>query len=267
MGFTPDSTRFIVERNRSFWFINLADLTQQPYMTGTMGTSGVNEYGIERWSPNGHLYLSFGCLGCQQIVAVSPSDGTEDMLLNNIGRHGAQFNWSADGKEIAYVEGDYLKSMRARVINLQTRQSRTLTESQFPMTLTGASCSPDGKWIAVREQTIDSPDTVLWLVDPKTGSKTRFTYNLSGVEVYGGWQDMVWSSDGSKLALRGYSTEARGFAVIEVPTGKVIYQGTEQTRGSPLAWSADGKSLLVLDFLSDSNTGKDFHLLRWVSIR
>jgi hypothetical protein len=267
-GFTSDSTQLILEQNKTYWLINLSDLTQVPYASGTAGTSGIEHFGSERWSPNGRFWLSPDCWGCGQVFVASPSDQAKETVLDNVGRHGAQFNWSADGKEIVYVEGDYHESMKASVIDLKTRQSRTLVERQYPVSLTGASYSPDGKWIAVREQNIESSeDAALWLIDVKTEAKTRLTYSLLDVEVYYGWQDLVWSPDSSRLALRGSSDDSEGFVVIEVPTGNVVYQGTEQTRGSPLAWSADGKSLLVLDFLSGSDTDKDFHLLRWVSIR
>lgn len=264
MGFTPDSTRLIVEQSKTFWFINLADFTQQPYIPDTRGTSGVG-YLSERWSPDGRLYLDFGCVGCQQIATVSPSDGTESIILDGVGRHGGQFTWSADGKEIAYVEGSYQESMKARMVNLQTRQSRTLVESQI--TLSGASCSPDGKWVVVREQQMGSSEAILWLVDPKTESKTRFAYNLSGVDALDGWRDMVWSPDGSMLALRGYTTDTRGFLVIEAPTGKPVFQGTEGASGDPLAWSADGKSLLVLDFHEQADSAIGNYILRWAPIR
>lgn len=268
IGYTPDSTRFIVERNKSFWFINLADLTQEPYIPGTPGTSGVANLGVERWSPDGRLCLVPGGLGTAQIVAISASDGTEDIVVDGIGRHGAQYTWSAGGQEIAYVEGNYAVSMTARILNLQTRQSRTLAESQYPVSLTGASYSPDGKWVAIREQNMESFETaVLWLIDLKSGAKTRLRYDLSGVEVYDGWQDIVWSPDGSRLALRGSSNDSDGFVVIEIPAGKIIYRGTKETRGNPLAWSADGKSLLVLDYHSEPNSSQGNDILRWVQIQ
>jgi Tol biopolymer transport system component len=98
------------------------------------------------------------------------------MVLDGLGRHGAQYTWSADGQEIAYVEGDYHEGMSARVLNWQTHQSRTLVESQSPTSLTGASYSPDGKWIAVREQSLESSeDATLWLIDVKTEAKIRLT--------------------------------------------------------------------------------------------
>ncbi len=267
IGFTPDSTRLIVEQDKSFGFINLADLTQDPYSPGTPGTSGVTNLGVERWSPDGRLCLVPGGLGTARIVALSASDGTEAIVVDGIGRHGAQYTWSADGQEIAYIEGNYTVSMTARILNLQPRQSRTLAEGQYPVSLTGASYSPDGKWVAIREQNMESFETaVLWLIDLKSGAKTRLRYDLSGVEVYDGWQDMVWSPDGSKLALRGSSDDNDGFVVIEIPAGKIVYRGTKETRGNPLAWSADGKSLLVLDYHSEPNSSQGTDILRWVRI-
>ncbi len=268
MGFTPDSTQLILERNKMYWLMNLADLTQVPYTPGTAGTSGIEHFGSERWSPTGRLWLSPDCWGCGQVFVASLSDQTKEMILEDIGRHGAQYTWSAGGQEIAYVEGDYHERMSARVLDLRTRQFRTLIERAYPASLTGASYSPDGKWIAVREQSIESSeDATLWLIDVKTGAKTQLTYRLSGVEVYNGWQDMIWSPDSSNLALRGDNSEARGFVVIEIPTGKVIFQAGKEMGLSPLAWSADGQFLLVLDLHEEANSSIGSYVLRWVHIQ
>ena len=268
MGYTSDSSRFIVERNETYWLINLADLTQEPFTSGIAGASGIEHFGSERWSSNGRFWLSPDCWGCGQVFVSSPSDQTKEMVLEDIGRHGAQFNWSADGKGIVYVEGDYHEGMKARVIELQSRQSRTLVESQYPASLTGASYSHDGKWIAVREQNIESSeDATLWLIDARTGAKIQITYNLLDVEVYNGWQDLVWAPDSSMLALRGTGEHNVSFVVIEIPGGKIVYRGTRETAGYPLAWSADGKSLLVLDFHEEPDSAVGNDILRWVQIK
>lgn len=267
MGFTPNSSQVIVRRNETFWLVNLPDLTKQPYLPGTLGVSGINELGSERWSPDGRLYLDIGPQGPGEIVIVFPNDGTKETILGDAKRHGAQFTWSVDGKEVAYIEGDFQGVMKAQMMNLQSKQSRTLLESQTP--LSGASCSPDGKWVAVREQKIDSAETILWLIEPRTGLKDHLAYNLSGgADVFNGWQDMVWSPDGTKLALRGSNTETDdGFVVIEIPTGKIVFRGNESAVRSPLAWSADSTSLLVLDYrLRDGSTPSNY-ILRWMSIQ
>ena len=267
MGYTFDSSYLILEQNNSYWLVKLVDLLKTPYMSNTIGTSGVEHFGSERWSNNGHLWLSPDCWGCGQIFVASPSDQTKETIFEDVGRHGAQFNWSANGKEIVYVEGDYHEGMRARRIDLQTHQSRTLVETKYPASLTGASCSPGGKWIAVREQNIkSSEDAALWLIDAGTWEKTRLAYRLLDVEVYYGWQDLVWSPDGSKLALRGSNENSAGFVVIEIPSGKIVHRGTKETMGNPLVWSADGKSLLVIDFYEEANSARGNDILRWVAL-
>ena len=62
---------------------------------------------------------------------------------------------------------------------------------------------------------------ILWLIDVKSGAKTRLRYDLSGVEVYDGWQDMVWSPDGSRLALRGSSNDSDGFVGMVQKSGEL----------------------------------------------
>ncbi len=267
MGFTPDSTQLILERGKRYWLMNLMDLTQVPSAQDVVGTSGIEHFGGDRWSPNGRFWLSPDCWGCGQVFVASPSDQTKEQILDDIGQHGAQFNWSADGRAIVHIEGDYHESMRACVIDLQTRQVRTLIERPYPATLTGASYSPDGRWIAIREQSIESSgDTRLWLIDVKTGTRVQLAYKLFDVEVYYGWQDLVWSPDSARLALRGMGENSAGFVVIEIPSGKIAYRGTGKTSGNPLAWSTDGRSLLVLDFHEEPNSAMGSFILRWVQM-
>jgi hypothetical protein len=80
-----------------------------------------------------------------------------------------------------------------------------------------------------------------------------------------GWRDLVWSPDGSKLALSGWSIHQPdlGWVVIEVPTGKVVFQAKKEDGFALLGWSTDGAALLALKY--DSKEERE--VLCWVSVQ
>ncbi len=270
IGFTPDSSRLILWRNGVYRLVNLSDLIEVSYLSDTRGVSGVNDLGSERWSPDGRLYLTLDQGGMEDIAIASPSHGTEEILVKNRGRHGTQVNWCANDNEIVYVDGEVGENMRAQLIDLQSRQPRTLLESRFPSSVTGASCSPDGKWIAVREQQMASNEATLWLIERVTDSKSHIEYNLAGSpEAFSdAWRDLVWAPDGAMLALRGSSSDASdGFTVIGIPTGKIMFQEGKGRYLQPLAWSVDNTSLLVLGDQSSESSTYSSQYLEWITIR
>lgn len=265
IGFTSDGSELVLKQDNTFWLVSLPDLTRRPYVASTFGTSGINYLGSERWSPEGNEYLGFGCLGCNQITIFSPEKAAAENAID-VGRHGAQSNWCATSQEIVYTEGDYEGTMRARILNLKSGQPRTLIDSQFPVNVTGVSCSLDKRWLAVREQEMDTTHSGLWLVDQTSNSKVHLEYDLSGgADVFDGWQDLIWSPDSSRLALRGSSTGAKhgnGFIVVEIPTGRIIFTGTEEGISAPLSWNLDSQSILALDY----HFRTDSYSLRWIPI-
>ncbi len=265
IGFTSDGSEIVLRQDNTFWLVSLPDLVRRPYVPGTRSVSGINDLGSERWSPEGNEYLGFGCLGCNQITISSPEKAAVENAID-VGRHGAQSNWCATSQEIVYTEGDYEGTMRARILSLKSGQPHTLIDSQFPVNVTSVSCSPDKRWLAIREQEMDTTHSGLWLVDRTTNSKIHLKYELSGgADVFDGWQDLIWSPDSSKLALRGSSigTErSDGFIVVEMPTGKIVFSGTASATNAPLAWSQNSQSVLALDYHSRT----DSYSLRWIPI-
>ncbi len=263
LGFTPDSSYIIVKRNDSYWLFSLPDLTQQPYLPDTRGVSGITNTGTERWSPDGLSYLGLGPRWGGDIMVIYPQTRITDTIFADPWRSGTQFTWCAKGKKIAYTT--YTSSqdiMVAQVFDLQSRQAHTWAEVQFPQTLTGASCSPSGKWIAIRQQdyTTDAAATILWLVNTSTNEVTKLNYELhGGPEIFDGWRDMVWARDESILALN----KDVGFAVTEIPTGTIIFHGD----GDPLAWDAEGTSILTLSFHSRDDSPDAYYTLQWLQAR
>jgi hypothetical protein len=265
-GFTSDGSGLIVERDDTWWVINLSDFTQQPYPSGTRGFPDPSTAGWA-WSPDGSLIARCSNNNCREILVFSPDSQAFGIVIEKTTLNASQFSWSPDGQEIAYVDGFPTVgdgSMTARVLNLQTRQSRTLIEDKID--LSGASCSPDGKWIAVRAVG-ESQHTILWLVDPQGGSSIKLEYEDLKSDRNakdGGWQDLVWSPDGSKLALSGWNAQSdSGWIVIEAPTGKVAFRAAREDGFALLGWSTDGTSLLALGY----DIEKEREILRWVSVQ
>lgn len=259
LGFTLDGSGLIIKKeDNTWWLMHLPDFTQQPYFPG-LDDDAYPAWGII-WSPDHSLAAIDDAW--RNIFVLSPRDQTLAQVVKAPTQNGAQFSWAPDSQEIVYVEGLPVVgdgSMAVRVVNVQSRVSRTLLEGQ--LNISGASWSPDGKWIAIRAGGF-TRSSALWLVDPHGDRSVKFEYDWGGTDSLDGWFDLVWSPDGSKLALRarGEKPEER-VLIIEVPSGKVIQQITGYMK--PLGWSTDGKSLLVQAYDSD----EEQVILRWLSIQ
>lgn len=253
LSFTPDSSSVIgvmIGKQTARWqLMTFPDLTwKRDIISDTQLWLGAIV-----WSPDGSALAACN-YSCSQIYLLDPDDWTYEQIVDAPGRYSAQYGWSPDSREIVYVWGDGLagdKSVSVRIVNRQSHQSRVLLESKLP--LTGVSWSPSGDWIAVRTES-DSNETRLWLVDPRKGEKIERVFDWGGPDRLEGWGDLVWSPDGTKLALQDGH-------VIEVPSGKVVL--VVDSYILPLMWSTNGTSLLVKD--SDWEQGQD--ILRWVSVQ
>jgi len=252
LSFTPDSSAVIGAWAKDDYtkVFSLSDTTRiQKIASGTLLMDG------SIWSPDGSVMATCS-KGCQVIYLLHPGDWTVEEIVDAPGRHDAQYGWSPDSQEMVYISGDGITGdqiMAAHIINRQSRKSRTLLEGKF--ILSSASWSPDGKWIAIHiEEPIGSDKHYLQLIDLQTGDKTKLAFDWpSDTRMYG-W--VLWSPDGRRLALDGEAMH-----IIEIPSGKVVF--VQRGIATPLAWSADGTSLLVIGH--DSAQNRD--VLRWLSIK
>ena len=95
----------------------------------------------------------------------------------------------------------------------------------------GGALSPDGKHFA--GTTLDSQ---LVVVDTSTGQQRRLTENCYG--------SVVWSADGSEIAMKSYGKEKETLVAVSLKTGK-----TRTLMEDPpwfADWSPDGKRILGL---------------------
>jgi len=250
LSFTPDSSAVIGALGRHTKLIVLSDTIRiQSIISGTLIMDG------SIWSPDGSV-LATCSKGCQVIYLIHAGDWTVEKIVDTPGRHGSQYGWSPDSQEMVYISGNSFSGdqiMAAHIIHRQSRKSRMLLECKC--FISGASWSPDGKWIAVHiEEPAGSRKHYLQLIDPRTGDKTKLAFDWRSDTGMYGW--MLWSPDGKRLALDG---EVR--RVIEIPSGRVVFE--QRGIATPLAWSADGTFLLVIGY--DSYLSRD--VLRWLSIK
>ena len=262
IGFTPDNSGLIIKKeDNTWWLVRLPDLSEQHYSLDTFSVPDTLHLNGGLWSPDYSLVAITDVW--QNIFVLSPSERTLRQVVKAPVQNGAQFSWSPNSQEIAYVEGFFMngsETMLARVVNVRSEQSRTLVEDKIFMS--GASWSPDGKWIAVRATDIGLSKTRLLLVNPQGDPILIFEYEWRGVEVQDGWQDLAWSPNGSKLALRGGDLQDRsGVLVIEIPSGKIVLQTTEHMR--PVGWSTDSAWLLIQTYDLESKSD----ILRWIPIQ
>lgn len=145
--------------------------------------------------------------------------------------------WSPDGKRIAYISASEGKA-QVHVLWLDSGASTAITHlTEGPGNL---SFSPDGRWIAFTQH-VPMQDTPLaklpaapigaeWA--PPVKLIDRLTYRIDG----GGYVDPGYA--------HVFIVAADGGAAREITTGKHDYAG-------PVAWTRDGKSLIVSANLSD----------------
>lgn len=271
LGFTVDSTSLVTIKDGQWGMLRLSDLTISPgFAEQQILPESLRRDGY-LWSPDGKWLASCANGDCGTIAMISPQQGTKVNVIENAGQHYARFSWSPDGQEIAYVRisdptSRQMATMAAFVLNLESRQVQTLVEGNH--TLTGASWSPTGEWIAVRAikyEDLRPTSTIIWLVDPREKRQIELQYDyLDGSDLTDGWRDLIWSPDGSKLALRGWDPKANsGGIVIDIPTGKILLRIKRLDNGDPLLWSKDNTSLLV----AAHSLTEDGEILRWLPVQ
>ena len=215
------------------------------------------------WSPDGTSF----------IVASGPFT---DVLISNLSNlnspisiqkfedNGTLFSWSPDSRALVFVDG-FLSSdensMQARIYYLDKRSPKTIFKGEH---LTGASWSPNGKWIAVRELGDEPTTTIIHLIDLESNTTARYEFQglHSTKDAKDGWSDLVWSPDSSRLVVDGWDPISKSnWIVIKVPSGKTVFRATEyasQIKG----WDAQGKNLLITQWNSDTESD----ILKWIPV-
>ena len=180
-------------------------------------------------------------------------------------------SWSPDGRlialwEVAIVPGPaggsltFEKAVHLNLISPLGGPERTVLTCegvQFPPG--PVAWSPDGRWIAASPVTpVDGVNRGLILVSPATGERVDW---VALNPAFAGSAEPAFSPDGRRLAYTSTTGDFTAHVnIVSVgsdgkPAGaptRLVYNGQEAH--TPL-WTADGRSLLVIDGSSTSNGG------------
>ncbi len=155
-------------------------------------------------SPDGRWALTNQLGPLQRLVQIPT--GTGDTLSVPRGQvetyQGA--SWLADGRRIVFVGAEHGHPRRTWIQELPAGQPKPVT----PEGTTGATTSPDGRWVAAI-----TPDSMIVLV-PVQGGEPRSVAKLAA------WEDLCqWSADGRTLFVSRRGVRLDVFR-IDVQTGK-----------------------------------------------
>jgi eukaryotic-like serine/threonine-protein kinase len=213
-----------------------------------------------RYARSGHL-LQSGPHGVRAVGfdperprVVTPETFVVDDLFFTTSWQDSWFSVSDTGT-LVYVPGDFLLGTPTWV----SRDGRVTSAADKPMSMSDLAVSPDGSRIVMQD-----PDSVLWALDLRRGTKTRLTGD-GGDSGY-----PLWSRDGARVVFGSnrtgdweiYSVAAAGgpatrmlarkgnqFPLSFAPDGTLLFN--ERSKGKPgadvLALSPDGTVTPVLD--------------------
>jgi Tol biopolymer transport system component len=192
------------------------------------------------WSPDG-LWVAFGVgqwfqarNGGKAVIMRVRNDGSGLEALTDGSEHSGFPSYSLDGKQIVFrVWGE--KYAGLRILNLETRQVRTLTTEYDNL----PAWSPDGKQIMFTRR-VDAVNFDIYTIRPDGSDLARLTTNR------GNDGHAVWTADGKIMWDSGYygwRDEA------------VLYDNTFQPYGQIWIMNADGSGKRVLtDSLWEDST-------------
>jgi Tol biopolymer transport system component/DNA-binding winged helix-turn-helix (wHTH) protein len=101
---------------------------------------------LPRWSPDGRFiaFMSWDNTYLERKIYIVPADGGAPLLLLSGDSQPTDPTWSPDGKSIAYGGAAQVESAEIHILNLETKQSRSIPGSQG---MFSPRWSPDGRYI------------------------------------------------------------------------------------------------------------------------
>ncbi len=200
------------------------------------------------FSPDGNqlAYIWDGELG-HSAVYVQGQNAESAVRLTHSELQESCPTWSSDGREIAFLRGTGQDRVEIRIHNLASGAEDSAAELKaYPSSIPGLSWSPDGKWLASAEASVDADTSRLVIVSRRTHEKRLF-HPASGAHV-SRWGP-VFSRDGKKIAfvhsLEGATSDVY---VADFPEGAERRVTFDNTLVRGLAWTADGNSLVVASY-------------------
>lgn len=254
-GFSSDNSRFLIlDGSSSCKSLELPTYSYQNCSSQILAFSNPAE---SVWSPDGTSFIVASGLFTDVIIS-RLANLTTPKYLQKFNNNGTLFSWSPDSQALVFVD-DSPPKMTARIYFLDGHKPQTLLHREH---LSGASWSPNGKWIAVREVT-DGQTALIHLFDLTTGTQIdlKFADLLSMQDGKNGWSDLVWSPDSSKLIIDGWNPLLKhDWIVITVPSGEIVFRSTEYSTNF-IGWDVAGENVLITQWNSD----KENDILKWVS--
>jgi Tol biopolymer transport system component len=159
--------------------------------------------------------------------------------------------WSADGRRIAYVEGDGASTLDAYGAELWTMRAngsrkRRLTENGTADLQ--PAWSPDGKWIVFSRRTTHG-NTDLAVIRSSGGRVRLLTRTTKFFEYF-----PAWSPDGRRIAYKrdsqGPGRGPAGFFVLTLRTGHVRRVAPLSTDDARPEWAPSGRLTIRTSVLS-----------------
>lgn len=218
-----------------------------------------------RWSPDGMMLSLLAFAGDQPEVFAIPLSGAASRVLTDASAGVSAFEWSPDGKSVAYLTRDPMteeekrqrndksyvihvdapeKATRLVVRRMDGGATRTLTPPSHYVE--GFSWSPDGSELA-------------YSAAPRSGFSSQYETRLYGIATGGGTPRAIvdrtgmnsrpqYSPDGRLIAFISTNGRAelmapRSLAVVDAHGGEPRMLQSDGTWVSDFAWARDSKSI------------------------
>lgn len=241
MGFdvSPDGERVAFSWNPDGRW-NVYELLLHRKMAPSLVSHGSGGKFHPRYSPNGRL-LAFtvdfdGSEAYHLMVSDLETGEQRDLTPGLQGSLQADFSWSPDSKEIAFIS-DRSGQFDTYVIPVEGGEARHVLDAGYPAWK--VRWSPDGLWLAVTVEAGGIDFSTYITPAYRAGLTWRFTE--AGVPIDAG--QVCWSPDSSRLA---FTSDVHGFnniGVYELETGSIVWLTDGEGEKQFPAWSPDGTRL------------------------
>lgn len=217
-------------------------------------TKSFPEIGFDepKWSPDGTKIAYVGCHSyayesCE--IFIMNSDGSEKKQITNNEFDDRYFEWSPDGKQIAFwsfrnKQGDIY------VINIDGNAELKLTNNpKYPNHISyniDPTWSPNGKTILYMSTNFNTPHYEIYAINSDGSNEIRLTHTESSEWLTSGKQ--MWSPDGKKLAFMYWDKEDIDRIYIMNSEGSERVFITDGPRDTDPRWSPDGRKIAFLSY-------------------
>lgn len=208
--------------------------------TQALATRQVNTIALEtddnrvQLSPDGRyaLYQSID----RQLRLYDFTNGANVVIVTLPNFDTARPMWSADGRQVLYIERDSNTGSRfVRAYRVADQSVRNLTDPSNSY-VQAAALSPDGQSLAVIGEY--SGDQGLWRMDLATGTWTMLGLNVFDIYV----NSLSWSPDSTRLAYTRWSGNTM-LEIFHLPSASTQLVDDQAGADAP-RWSPDGSAIV-----------------------